>query len=374
MNDKAGPARLTVELGERSYDILVGENLLAKASEFLEPVLRRGRVVVVTDENVADLHLPTLQQSLDAAGIVHDSITLPPGEGSKNFATLQSLLDQLLALRIERNDTIIALGGGVIGDLTGFAAAILRRGIACIQIPTTLLSQVDSSVGGKTGINTDYGKNLVGAFHQPRLVLADVSLLASLPRRELLAGYAEIVKYGLLGDASFFGWLEKNSDSLLSGDVAALTHAVLSSCRAKADIVAQDEREGGIRALLNLGHTFGHAFEAEAGYGGSLLHGEGVAIGMVQAFRLSAALGFCSLVEANRVAAHLEKVGLPTTPRQAGLNHAAPEILINHMQQDKKVEDGKLTFILVRTIGEAFISQDVSLDDLKRLLIQECAA
>jgi 3-dehydroquinate synthase len=330
--------------------------------------------VIVTDDNVAALHLNTLTDSLVASKITFDSIVLPAGEGSKNFATLQKLLDQLLTLRVERRDTVIALGGGVIGDLTGFAAAVLRRGMAFIQIPTSLLAQVDSSVGGKTGINTEHGKNLVGAFHQPKLVLADVSVLGSLSRRELMAGYAEVAKYGLLGNAEFFTWLEKNSESLIAGDLPALSHAVLTSCQMKADIVAADEREGGVRALLNLGHTFGHALEAEAGYGGSLLHGEAVAIGMVQAFKLSAALGYCDAAESDRVVRHLSQVGLPTTPRQAGLNHAEPTVLIDHMRQDKKVEDGKMTFILARAIGDAFITRDIAVGDLERLLAEECAA
>lgn len=365
---------LTVDLGERAYDIVIGENVLAEAGSYLLDVIARPNVVIISDENVAPLHLSALELSLDKAGIQHDSIILPAGESSKSFAVFQDLLNQLLALKVERQDTIIALGGGVIGDLAGFAAAVLRRGMNFVQIPTTLLAQVDSSVGGKTAINTDAGKNLVGAFHQPILVLADVGILSSLPQRELLAGYAEIVKYGLLGDIEFFSWLEKNGIALLDGDVFARTEAVRRSCRAKAEIVAQDEREGGIRALLNLGHTFGHALEAEAGYGGSLLHGEAVAIGMVQAFNLSAKLEYCSPADAARASAHLTAVGLATTPRQAGMNHAEADKLLHHMYQDKKVQDGKLTFILARGIGDAFITRDIEAADVLALLTEECAA
>jgi 3-dehydroquinate synthase len=374
MTGKKSLKSLRVELAERSYDILIGDGLVGCAGELIADVLARPRVVIVTDNNVAELHLNTLTDSLTASEIAFDSIILPAGEGSKDFTTLQKLLDQLLTLRVERRDTVIALGGGVIGDLTGFAAAILRRGMAFIQIPTSLLAQVDSSVGGKTGINTAHGKNLVGAFHQPKMVLADVGVLGSLPRRELLAGYAEVAKYGLLGNAEFFAWLEANGERLVGGDLPALSYAVLTSCQMKADIVAKDERESGVRALLNLGHTIGHALEAEAGYGGSLLHGEAVGIGMVQSFKFSTALGYCNAVDSDRVAQHLSQVGLPTTPRQAGLNHANPADLIEHMRQDKKVEDGKMTFILARGIGDAFITRDVAVDDLEQLLAGECAA
>ncbi len=365
--------RLNVPLDDRSYDIVVGTGLLARAGDLVAPVLHRPRVMIVTDEIVAAHHLPALRTGLDSAGIDHETIELPAGERSKSFEQLQDLLGKLLDKRLERRDMLIALGGGVVGDLAGFAAAILRRGVDFIQVPTTLLAQVDSSVGGKTGINMAQGKNLVGAFHQPRLVLADVDVLSTLSRRELLAGYAEVVKYGLLGDAAFFAWLEENGATLIAGDRAARIHAVLTSCRCKAEIVAEDERERGVRALLNLGHTFGHAFEAEAGYSGSLLHGEAVAIGMVQAFQLSADLGHCPQAVADRARTHLRDSGLPVTARQAGLNHTDPEILIGHMQQDKKVQDGKMTFILARDIGQAFVTQDVAREDLAALLHRELA-
>ncbi len=366
--------RLPVALGARSYDIVVGENLLEASGRELAGLLSRPRCAIVTDEHVAALHLDRIKVSLAAAEIAADCIVLKAGEASKSFAALEDLLSQLLDLKLERQDMLVALGGGVVGDLTGFAAAVLRRGIDFVQIPTTLLAQVDSSVGGKTGINMAQGKNLVGAFHQPRLVLADVGVLSTLPRRELLAGYAEMVKYGLLGDAAFFDWLETNAEAMLDGDLTLLAQAVLKSCRAKAAIVAQDERESGVRALLNLGHTFGHALEAEAGYSGSLLHGEAVAIGMVQAFRISADLGLCDSRDAARMRAHLHRVGLPVTAREAGLNHATPARLIEHMRQDKKVSDGRMTFVLVRAIGEAFISQDIDPGDLARMLEREAAA
>lgn len=356
-----------VDLSDRSYDIHIGEGLIARAGELIAPVLPQPRVVIITDETVATLHLQTLVGSLAKAGINNTVITVPAGEGSKSFAIYERVLDQLLAEKPERKTTLIALGGGVIGDLAGFAASSLLRGVPFIQIPTTLLAQVDSSVGGKTGINTRHGKNLVGAFYQPRMVLADVGALATLPVRQRKAGYAEIVKYGLINDPEFFAWLEKNGQRVLDGDVEAITYAVSTSCKHKADIVRQDEREGGKRALLNLGHTFGHALEAETGFGDTLLHGEAVAIGMVQAFQLSAAKGLCELADVDRITAHLEATELPW--------HASDireewdtEALINHFAQDKKVADGKLTFILARGIGQSFISQDVTRDELVNLL------
>ncbi len=363
-----------VALGERAYDIHVGPKLIARAGEFLKPLLRRARVAIVTDETVARFHLPALVQSLDAAGIAHDAIVLPPGEGTKCFAQLQHLTEWLLEKGVERGDLVIALGGGVIGDLTGFAAAITRRGVDFAQIPTTLLSQVDSSVGGKTGINTPQGKNLVGAFYQPRVVLADTSALETLPMRELLAGYAEVVKYGLINDRSFFDWLEANVDRIKAGDVAARTHAIVKSCEAKAAIVAADERESNVRALLNLGHTFGHALEAATGFSDRLVHGEGVAVGMALAFDLSARLGLCSGQDAIRVRRHLEKAGLPKS--LADVPGALPDAdeLISLMGQDKKVVDGKLTFILARGIGKAFITRDVDPAALRALLREREAA
>ncbi|MBN34959.1 MAG: 3-dehydroquinate synthase [Rhodospirillaceae bacterium] len=350
---------LNVALGERAYDIVVGDDLLQRAGELIAPVLARPRVAIVTDETVAGLHLGTLQDALDQAGIRHDAIILPPGEQTKDFGHFQDLLNRLLDFGLERRDMIVALGGGVIGDLAGFAASVLRRGVDFIQIPTTLLAQVDSSVGGKTGIDTRHGKNLVGAFHQPRLVLADTSVLATLPRRELLAGYAEVVKYGLLGDRGFFEWLESHGTDVVSGSAQAQRHAVLKSCADKARIVAADEKETGDRALLNLGHTFGHALEISVGFGASLLHGEAVAIGMRMAFGLSQALGLCSGQDAERAERHMRTVGLPVHPDDLGLPRQDAAVLAAHMAQDKKVQDGRVTFVLVHGIGEAFLSRDV---------------
>jgi 3-dehydroquinate synthase len=361
---------VTVGLGARSYDIHVGTGLLAQAGALIAPLLARPRTVIVTDETVAALHVPALQASLDRAGIASDTITLPPGEGSKSFAQLAALCDGLLAHGVERKDVVIALGGGVIGDLTGFAASILKRGCRFVQIPTTLLAQVDSSVGGKTGINTAAGKNLIGSFHQPILVLADTGVLATLPPRQLRAGYAEVVKYGLINDTDFFSWCEANGAAVLAGDSAALRYAVAYSCKAKADIVAADERETqDVRALLNLGHTFGHAYEAEAGYSEALLHGEAVAIGMADAFRYSAHIGLCPAADAARVIAHLNAVGLPTRNPLP----ATAEVLAQHMVHDKKAEAGQLTFILTRGIGRSFVQKGVRLDDVARYLHQEAA-
>jgi 3-dehydroquinate synthase len=350
---------LNVPLGERAYDILVGESLVAHAGEHMSLVLGRKRVAIVTDENVARLHLESLHSALDGAGIRHDTIILPPGEQTKDFAHFEQLVTQLLDLGLERSDMAVALGGGVIGDLTGFAASVLRRGIDFIQIPTTLLAQVDSSVGGKTGIDTRHGKNLIGAFHQPRLVLADTGLLATLPRRELLAGYAEVVKYGLLGDHAFFEWLEVHGAAVIAGDADAQRHAVLESCRAKARIVVADEKEAGERALLNLGHTFGHALEVAGGFGADLLHGEAVAIGMTMAFGLSVRLGLCSGQDVERAEQHFRAVGLPVHPDDLGLKALDAAVLVDHMSQDKKVQDGKVTFVLLRAIGDAFLTRDV---------------
>ena len=373
---KAGEAYETVSvaLGDRSYDILIGSGLIASAAAHIRPALKRPRAVVLTDEHVAVHHLAPLQASLEAGGIEVHAIVLPAGEATKSFEALGPLMSRLLQLRLERADRLIALGGGVIGDLTGFAAAILLRGVDFIQIPTTLLAQVDSSVGGKTGINTPEGKNLVGAFHQPRLVLADTQALATLPRRQFLAGYAEIVKYGLIDDAAFFDWLDDHLDALMAGEDATLRRAIVVSCEAKARIVAQDEREGGLRALLNLGHTFGHALEAATGFSDRLLHGEGVALGMCLAFDLSVEMGLCPPDDAARVRAHLARSGLPT--RLADVPGALPgaDDLIALMATDKKVADGKLTFILARGIGQSFITRDVDRAQLARVLAAEEAA
>ncbi len=365
---------LRVELGERGYDILVGADLIARAGQHMKPVLPRPRVVVITDETVAKLHLTALTASLDEAGIAHGKIVLPAGEATKDFAHLERLIEELLAQRVERSTMLVALGGGVIGDIAGFAASIVLRGLDFVQIPTTLLAQVDSAVGGKTAINTKRGKNLVGAFHQPRLVLADTGALSTLPKRELLAGYAEVVKYGLIDDAPFFAWLEENGPALIAGDATLRRHAVARSCAAKARIVAMDERETGPRALLNLGHTFGHALEAEAGYGGSVLHGEAVAAGMVMAFDLSVRLGLCPAEDAARVRRHLASVGLPTGAQILGPAGWNADRLIGHMRQDKKVKDGRVTFILARGIGKSFIAHDVELDEVRRMLDAAAAA
>lgn len=357
-----------VDLADRSYDIIIGAGLIADAGALIRPVLSRPRTVIVTDSNVADTHLSSFERSCAAAGVATSSIILTPGEGTKSFAQLEGLLGDLVDQQVGRDDVITALGGGVIGDLAGFAASVLRRGVDFIQMPTTLLSQVDSSVGGKTAINVPQGKNLIGAFHQPKLVLADVATLDTLPAREVLAGYAEVVKYGLLGDHSFFEWLEVNGPAVISGNHAARIEAVARSCAAKARIVAADERESGERALLNLGHTFGHALEAEGGYDGTILHGEAVAIGMIQAFELSAALGLCPGQEVARVRQHFEVVGLPICPADRGLDGSAPESLLAHMGQDKKVRDGQLTFIMVHGIGDAFVTRDVAASDVLEYL------
>ena len=357
-----------VELGPRSYDIHIGSGLIERAGDWLLPVLPARRAVVVTDDVVAPLHLPALEAALDRAGIRRDTLVVPAGEASKSFATLERLVDELLGRGIDRGSTIIALGGGVIGDLAGFAAAVTLRGLDFVQVPTSLLAQVDSSVGGKTGINAPQGKNLIGAFHQPRLVLADISILTTLPRREMLAGYAEVVKYGLIRDAGFFHWLEAHGADLIDGDRAALEHAVLESCRAKAAVVAADERETGQRALLNLGHTFGHALEAETGYGDELLHGEAVAVGMVMAFDLSVQRGHCAPEDADRLRRHLAAVGLPTGFADLAPRHWDVERLIDHMSRDKKVSGGRITFVLARGIGEAHLDTGVALDEVRALL------
>jgi 3-dehydroquinate synthase len=362
-----------VGLAERSYEIVIGDGLLAEAGRRIAPLLARPVTAIVTDQNVARHHLVALQNSLAAAGIAAAPIVLPPGETTKSFKHLAELCDRLLAAGIERRDRIVALGGGVIGDVAGFAAAILRRGVGFIQIPTTLLAQVDSSVGGKTGINSVHGKNLIGAFHQPVAVIADIALLDTLPKRELAAGYAEVAKYGLIGDRPFFEWLEARSGALLAGDRQARIRAIRTSCEAKARIVAADETETGVRALLNLGHTFGHALEAATGYSDRLLHGEGVAIGMIQAFRLSERLKLASAGIADRVAAHLKRAGLPVHSRDIPGRLPPPEELLAIMRQDKKAQAGKLTFILARAIGEAFIARDVAEADVLTFLKEDGA-
>jgi 3-dehydroquinate synthase len=356
-----------VSLGDRSYDIHAGGGLLARAGKLLKP-LTRGVTPVVTDDRVAKLHLEPLLASLRGAGIDARPIVVAAGEATKSFAGLERLTGALLNTGVERGGLIIALGGGVIGDLTGLAAGILKRGIDFAQIPTTLLAQVDSSVGGKTAINTPEGKNLVGLFYQPRIVIADIGVLSSLPKRERLAGYAEVAKYGALGDAEFFAWLEANAAAALKGDATVLTKMVAHSCRMKADIVARDEREAGDRALLNLGHTFGHALEAATGFSDRLLHGEGVAIGMALAFRLSAQLGLAPAADAERIEKHLRAVGLPASIADISGPRASAGTLMRHMMHDKKAKDGRLTFILARGIGRAFVTNDVPMDAVQALL------
>jgi len=362
---------VAVALGERSYEIHIGAGVLKESGKRIAEISGKGvkRLPVVTDANVAGLHYPALAASLEESGFTPLPIVLPPGEQTKSFAYLEKVLDGLLALEIERGGLIVAFGGGVIGDLTGFAAGILKRGVAFAQIPTTLLSQVDSSVGGKTAIDTRHGKNLVGVFHQPKIVIADTDVLKTLPKRETLSGYAEVVKYGLLGDAGFFAWLESNAGKAIGGDEAAIDRAVAHSCRMKADIVARDERETGDRALLNLGHTFAHALETELGYSDALTHGEAVAMGCVLAFRLSAALGHCTEAEAERVEKHLAGLGFRTRISQISGQHFDPDTLLAHMRQDKKAEDGKLTFILARGIGQAFVAKGVPEDAVRPVLV-----
>jgi 3-dehydroquinate synthase len=355
---------VAVSLGDRSYDIAIGESLLERAGEMIAPLLKRPMTAIVTDSNVAAAHLATLERALAAHGIRSSAIVMPPGEATKSYKHLAELCDSLLAAGIERRDRIIAFGGGVIGDLAGFAAAILRRGVDFIQIPTTLLSQVDSSVGGKTGINSPHGKNLIGAFHQPVAVITDIELLNTLPRRELASGYAEVAKYGLLGDTGFFEWLEGSAGHIMRGDSQARIHAIRKSCEAKAKIVAEDETETGVRALLNLGHTFGHALEAATGYSSRLLHGEGVAIGMVQAFRFSERQKLCPPGTAERVADHLRGVGLPVHVSEIPGELPPPAALVDIMRQDKKAQGGKLTFILVHGIGQSFVARDVAAGDV----------
>lgn len=354
-----------VDLSGRGYDITIGPGLLGEAGLRVRRLLSRPRLVIVTDENVALHHLAALIASLEKSGIASEAIVLPAGEPTKSFEHLASLCNRLLACGVERNDTIAAFGGGVIGDLAGFAAAILRRGVSFVQLPTTLLAQVDSSVGGKTGINTAYGKNLIGAFHQPAAVLADIRLLGTLPQREFRAGYAEVVKYGLLGDGGFYDWLDRNLRELSGGDSPALLKAVRTCCEAKARIVAADETEQGERALLNLGHTFAHALEAATGYSSKLLHGEAVAVGMAMAFRFSAQLGLCETAEAERVKVHLRMAGLPVLLRDISAPLPGAAALLKIMRQDKKARAGRLTLILVRGIGAAFVAKDI---DEKQLL------
>jgi len=362
-----------VGLGARAYDVLIGPGLLDAAGAHIAPLLKRGRTAVVADATVAGLHGDRLVASLARAGVAASLITIPPGEESKSFEGLAELSDRLLALELDRGDLIVALGGGVVGDLAGFAASIYKRGIDFIQIPTTLLAQVDSSVGGKTAIDTPRGKNLIGAFHQPRLVLADLDVLSTLPDREMACGMAEVIKYGLLGDAGFCDWLEANITAVLARQPDPLAEAVRRCVAMKAEIVAEDEKEAGRRALLNLGHTFGHALEAETGYGDALKHGEAVAAGCALAFRYSAAQGLCPAADAARAETLLAAAGLPVRMDQTAGHPYRADALVAHMAQDKKAEGGAITLVLARALGEAFVARNVDPGPLRTFLISEGA-
>ncbi len=364
---------IPVGLGERAYQVLVGDGLLDAAGRLVAPFLKRGRTAVVSDETVWRLHGERLTAALEAAGVRALPVIVPPGEQTKSFQGLDDVCDRLLALELDRGDIVTAFGGGVVGDLAGFAAAIYKRGIDFVQIPTTLLAQVDSSVGGKTAIDTPRGKNLIGAFHQPKLVLADLSVLSTLSDREMRAGYAEIIKYGLLGDRAFFEWLEANVAAVLARDPSALAHAVARSIEMKAEIVAEDEKEQGRRALLNLGHTFGHALESETGYGEALLHGEAVGAGMALAFRFSAGQGLLPGQDAERATRAIAASGLPTRLQDVAGHPFDAARLVAHMGQDKKAEGGRLTFILARALGEAFVAKDVDAGAVRDFLVSEGA-
>ena len=367
-----GPARIVpVALPGRAYDVVIGPGLVAGAGRLIAERFGPVRCAIVTDDNVARHHLATLEAALREHKSHAGTIVLPAGEATKSFRELQPLCERLLSMGLERGDLVVPFGGGVIGDLAGFAASILRRGVRFVQIPTSLLAQVDSSVGGKTGINTPQGKNLIGTFHQPSLVLADTNVLSTLPLREMRAGYAEVAKYGLLGDAKFFAWLESHCTAIFGNDVHALTDAIETGVKAKAAIVVRDEHETGDRALLNLGHTFGHALEAWTGYSGRLLHGEGVAIGMCCAFRLSQQLSLCPPGTADRVERHLKAVGLPTRITDIPGGKADAGQLLALMGQDKKVQAGRLTFIMARDIGQAFVTRDIEPETVRAFLVRE---
>ncbi|MBO6724423.1 MAG: 3-dehydroquinate synthase [Rhizobiaceae bacterium] len=360
-----------VGLAERAYDIVIGHGLIAEAGQRIASAFPGTRVAIVTDKNVAGQHLAALEASLSAAGIDYASVVMEPGERTKSFEAFQQVVDAVLAARLERGDLVIAFGGGVIGDLAGFAAAVVRRGMRFVQMPTSLLAQVDSSVGGKTGINSSHGKNLVGAFHQPSLVLSDTDVLDTLSEREFRAGYAEVAKYGLIDRPQFFTWLEQNWAEVFSGG-RARTEAIAESCRAKAEVVARDELETGDRALLNLGHTFGHALEGATSYDSDrLVHGEGVAIGMALAHRFSARMNLASLDDASRVEAHLKAVGLPYRLDHIAGDLPGAEGLMNYIAQDKKVSRGALTFILTRGVGQAFVARDVPAAEVRSFLAEQ---
>ena len=363
------PITVPVALGSRTYDIVIGRGLLGSLGARIAKLRPGARTTIVTDETVAAHHLAAAEAAMAAANVASSRIVVPAGEATKSFAHFENVCESIIAARIERGDLVVALGGGVIGDLAGFAAACIRRGVDFVQVPTTLLAQVDSSVGGKTGINSRSGKNLIGAFHQPVLVIADTALLDTLPAREFRAGYAEVVKYGLLGDEAFFNWLEANSAEVFSGGPAR-EHAIAVCCRAKAAIVARDERETGERALLNLGHTFGHALEAGCGFSGRLLHGEAVSLGMQMAFDFSVRRGICNGQDAVRVRAHLKRCGLPIHVNEVPGGVPGPDALMDLIAQDKKVKRGALTFILMRGIGQAFIENNVDPAEVRAFLQQ----
>lgn len=355
----SNPETLHLPLGEKSYDILIGRGLIAQAGAWLKPVLKQPRVIIVADEGLTERFLTPLQASLETEGIASQAVTVAPGEASKSFEGFETLINALLALKPDRRTTIVVLGGGVIGDLAGFAASVLLRGVDYVQIPTSLLAQVDSSVGGKTGINTRAGKNLVGSFHQPRRVLIDTDTLRFLPPRHIRAGYAEIVKYGALGSESFFAWLEAHGEQVLALEETPLVHAIKTCCGMKAELVEWDEKEQDMRALLNLGHTFGHALEAETGYNDRLVHGEAVAIGMVMAARLSTRLGLCGAEVEDRLRTHLRACGLPVSPLEIDKDDWHVNRLCAHFASDKKVRDGRLVFVVLKAIGEAELVRDV---------------
>ena len=364
------PIIVNVALGDRAYDIVIGRGVLATLGTRVAALKPGAKAAIVTDETVGALYLAATKKSLADAGIESTDIVVPPGESSKSFSVLEKVCDGLIGARIERSDVVIALGGGVVGDLAGFAASIVRRGVDYVQVPTSLLAQVDSSVGGKTAIDTSHGKNLVGAFYQPILVVADTQVLDTLTPREFRAGYAEVAKYGLLGDAAFFAWLEANAKDVVAGGPAR-EHAIAVSCRMKAEIVARDERENGDRALLNLGHTFGHAFEAAAGFSGRLLHGEAVALGTSMAMEFSARHQLLPMTEADRAIRHLAAVGLPTKTSQVEGGVPGIDVLMDLIAQDKKVKRGKLTFILARGIGSAFVAPDVDPDSVRSFIAEK---
>jgi 3-dehydroquinate synthase len=375
---RSDPTIVNVALGTRSYDIVIGRGLLASLGARIAALRPGAKAVIVTDDNVARYHLDPAEAALRHAGVASSRVIVPPGEASKSYRVFEQVCEAVIASRIERGDLAIALGGGVIGDLTGFVAAVVRRGLDYVQVPTTLLADVDSSVGGKTAIDSAHGKNLIGAFHQPILVLADTALLDTLPEREFRAGYAELVKYGLLGDADFFCWLEKNWREVFAGGNSsgsfAREHAIAESCRAKAAIVARDERETGDRALLNLGHTFGHALEAACGFSDRLLHGEAISAGMALAFEFSARRqGLLPMAEAKRVIGHLAEVGLPTRLQDIPGPLPSVDQLMDLIAQDKKVKRGMLTFILVRGIGAAFIEAGVDAREVRVFLSEKLA-